>query len=332
MKEFERFELEKNGYVVTEASVCDIYDFFDNNPDECSIHQQTFDADYKYGYTYILIHGTEERDYVCGSYVSTDRFYQKDERIFKELFLYEFSIYDQEDLEEERVQASTLYEYLLMYAEKKGCNRIAFHANCGNEGFNFFIADKGFVLQGDCYVLDLGEVEMCDRDKIIIPTEKDALAFSTLFLLRESHFVITEDKCELRRENHKISIDRHSALVTFSPEITTERGDDFFLDTDRELNIIDALRQVLQRVPFNNAVIYDERPETDTFPDVIIDSSKGIFLTKGKRKTFAEYNDWLRRIKEEGKVTQYYLHTLHFDEEIGGCYTDIGFISDKRSR
>ena len=326
MKEFERFELEKNGYVVTESSVCDIYEFFDNKPYECSIHQQTFDAKYKYGYTYILIHGNEERNYVCGSYVATDLFYQKGERIFKEMFLYEFSIYNQKDLEEEKVQASTLYEYLLMHAEKKGCNRIAFHANCGNEGFNSFIADKGFVLQGDCYVLDLGEVEMCDSDKIIIPTDKDALSFRTLFHLRESFYKMTEEKCELNLRNVKINVDRRSALVTFSSEITTELGNDFYLDGEKELSILDALRQAIERVEVKSAVIYDES-DNDTIPDIIINGHWGIFIAKVSDKKYAERQLWINQLRAEGKITHYSIHTLKIDEEIGGCEVVIFPIS-----
>ena len=326
MKVYSQFELKKYGYTVKNSPISAIHDFFNLSTEESAIGYRK-KVNLNYGYTYILLCGGEDENEVFGTYISNDRFYQQDGAYFKEMIIYEFSIYDEGTEDEIQRKAEVLYEYLLLHADKTGCNRILFEDGRTNQGFENFMADKGFLSMDNRRTLSLGEVEMCDSDKIIIPTDKDALSFRTLFHLRESFYKMTEEKCELDLRKVKINVNRHSALVTFSSEITTELGNDFYLDGERELSILDALRQAVERVEVKSAVIYDERPDNDTFPDIIINGQWGIFIDKVSDKNYAERQLWINQLRAEGKITHYSIHTLKIDEEIGGCEVFIFPIS-----
>ena len=323
MRHYQPVVYEQDNYLVKVAASGDIYDFFDLNEEDCFLLYRDPDVDYLYAYHYALAFYGE---HVVGSCMCIDRFYPLGERYAKEIYVYELCVFEGRNEAEVSAAAKALLGYLRLYAQNTGSGRISLRIEGADPLSSALFAACGYQPTNGRFILALPEVELLPHDALVVPTGEDALSFRSLYYLSENYFTVTPTECVLQVEDKTITVNRHTAEVRFSSNVRIEGDHKFYLFGERELAMIDALRQLFMRRAAERVLLFDPHPERETVPDLLIDDDWGIFVDKCKGKNRQERKEWEQRLLQKGIIRRYSLHTLHFDEEVGGSITSLGYI------
>jgi hypothetical protein len=305
-------------YVVDSCGVCDIYNIYGSSPDLCTLHYSDPLVDYKYAYDYITL---STDGVFLGYYIGTDRFSCSAGHYDKEYVVYEYALFVEDGIDE---AADMLFSHLSELARVTGCSRIICNKNGGNSLFNKHFADKGFTENVELLSLTLVGVTLSDYDRMVLPTNRDALGFDELFFLREQGFELDSEKCVLEINGESISVDRRTGACEFS-EAFLVIGGVFVLQADQNsLGFIDVCRQLLGSGFEENIKIYlPSAKESELTPDILVDDI-GIFISDQptglhERRTFR------MRLREAGVIKKYAFYKLYFDYEVGGIRDGLAY-------
>ena len=307
-------------YTVCSCGVCDIDGIIGSPEDECDMLYSAPDVEYDYGYDFVKLTGD---GCIRAYYIGKDRFYPRDGSYGKEYMLYELAVY----LGESEVFGH-LYRHLCELARVTGCERILLCDTVTGELYRLLTAD-GFVRRDGMLVKRLEGVTLPERDRLVIPTDSDALTQGELFFLREQGFVLDGEKCRFEIDEKFIEIDRSRGACHFSDGFSVIGGE-LMLGTEHALCIIDVCVQLMkirinEDIVINLAASVDEgRPDISFGRRGISYGRTAIFLPEA-RLTLKEKNALRAHLRAEGKYDSYELYHFWYDYEVGGSRTVIAF-------
>ena len=319
-------------YKVDNCSVCDIDDIIGTSADLCTVYfsdEVLADPNHGYYYAYDYITAVAYRSFQ-GYYIGNEKFCRIGNTWGKEYVLYEYAVFPEED-EGEKVNA-LLLSHIRMVAEARGASRIICKGKGGDEAFYKSLAECGFREANDSgeviWSLEFTDVTLPERDAIILPKDGESLGFDELFFLRESGFVVDSQKCSFSFDDDFIIIDRSTGACSFSArfkcinQICIQEGD------RHALCIIDALCQLMiQKISGNIRITpraaEEWRTATDLVPDITA-GDIGIFIAD-KPITSSDRRSLRERLRADGKLKKYALHTLRFNFELGGRSSTLAY-------
>lgn len=317
-------------YEVRECSVCSIDDIIGTNADLCTVHFSDEvlaapDHGYYYAYDYVT---AITQDFFVGYYIGNARFCRIGNSPSKEYVLYEYAVFS-EDEDGERV-SSLLLAHIKMLAEASGASRIICKSKGGDEAFYKDLRECGFTenrTEG-IWSLALPHVKLLPCDAVILPREGESLSFYELFFLRERGFTVDSEKCTITDGEDCIIIDRSTGACKLSERFVCLYPLNLRIGDRYTLTVIDALCQLLcQKISGNIRITprasADLRTTATPVPDITVEDI-GIFIADVPL-TFAERQSLRERLRAEGKLKKYAVHTLEFNFEIGGRSHNLAY-------
>lgn len=310
---------DEDGYIIGECSVCDIDDIIGTDEDLCVQYFSEPEVEYDYGYNYIT--AVKDR-YRMGYFIGVGRFFKKDGKWGKEYALKEYAVYQEKDA---YIAHHALFNYLLTYAKEKGCSRIICKNKGGNTLFWQYLEQNGFEESENEWILFLPDAEMCEKDKMVIPKANEALGFEELFFLSELGFSLDEEKCMHTYGGEQISVNRKTGECEFSQGFAVLGEGKFTVRGKRELGILRCCFELLEMDIKKPISIYLESAKTsDTVPDILADGY-GVFVEKDFSGMREEYS-FSVKLKQAGQIQKVCYYCYHFNLEVGGRYSCLGFM------
>ena len=310
-------ELTEGEYLAKSCDVCDIDHIIGTEEDVCTLHYSDPGVEYDYGYDFVNVIGNRQ---IHGYYVGIDRFCLLTNGYGKEYLLYEYAVFDDEDPE---TVNELLFRHLLTLAKVTGCSRITFIKRGGNSLFTDYFLEHGFRECDESLELSIEGAALSNRDKLVLPTEEDALGFKELFFLREQGFILDSEKCYFEAAGEWIVIDRRSGACHFSSAFEVIGGEMKLGDT-RELTQIDVCCQLLKKDVSKDIRIYTSKNENNDFLPAIIAGDIGIFLPE-RTLNMKERNDLRQLLRQDGRLKRYAVYYFRFNYEVGGERIILGF-------
>ena len=313
----------KNNYSFTQVDVFTVEEVIGALLEECAFHYSSPKVQYNYGYNYRAV---KTDGCICGYYVGVDRFCLLDGKWAKEYILYEYAVYD---ITGKRKANDALYVCLLEQAEKLGCSRILYGKEGGNAAFYSYFKKKGFADEGEYQVLSLPNAKLPQNDEAIMPVEGDKLTFEQLYFLREQTFSVDEKALRFTFDNEEITIWRQSGECRFPKGFTLVGGEQFLLDGQRALSIVDVCCQLLEQGVKEGVKIYlPTAKEKETDADVLV-GAWGIFITETPM-IMKEKRAFMDKLREEDVLEKVSLYSFHFDFEVGGRESSLYYFLLKK--
>ena len=313
----------KDNCVFTPYDVFTVEEIIGALLEECAFHYSSPKVEYNYGYNYRAV---KANGCIYGYYVGVDRFCLLDGKWAKEYILYEYAVYD---VTGKRKANDALYACLLEQAQSLGCSRILYGKEGGNDTFYSYFTKKGFVNEGDYCVLPLPNAKLPEKDEAIMPVEGEKLPFEQLYFLREQNFLVDEKILRFAFEKEEITICRQSGECRFPKGFTVVGGEQFLLDSQRALSVVDICCQLLEQGVKENVKIYlpnAKAKETDA--DVLV-GEWGIFITE-EPMTMLEKRTVLDKLREEDVLERVSFYSFYFDFEVGGRQLNLHYLLLKK--
>ena len=319
-------------YEVADCGVCAIDDIIGTNANLCTVHysdEVLGDPDHGYHYAYDYITANAYGS-IQGYYIGNDRFCRIGNKWSKEYVLYEYAVFPEED-EGKRVNA-LLLSHLKMLARASGASRIICNGKGGDEAFYKSLTEFAFVeinVGGEViWSLELANVILSERDAVILPREGESLGFDELFFFREWGFVVDSGKCSFIYDDDYIIVDRSTGACSFSERFKCDKPLRIQQGDRYALCIIQALCQLLcQKISGNIRLTPRTAKErlysTEILPEITA-GDIGIFIAD-KPITILERRALRERLRAEGKLKKYAVHSLRFDFELGGRSYTLGY-------
>ncbi len=307
----------ERGLTAEASYVSEMNDFIGTRAAYCTLHYSHPSISYNYAYDYNVV---RDGSGIAAYYVGTDRFYRAGSTYRKCYTLLELAVIVSEEGEQDAICAHLLLRHLREMARVTGCTAIACGRAGANAAFTEALLKLGYTDNGKQLVLSVPDAVMPEWDRAIIPTERDALSFSSLFFLREYGCRMGDAFCTYENNGGRITVERSSGACAFSAGVHLHGSDVPNIQTRFGISLVELCMELFGRGVTEGIEVFPlhGKPSADA-PDVIVGGDYAIFICETREETDLSHMRAMRaRLKGEGCFTKFSLYHFRFDEELGG--------------